>query len=177
MDKFPKNEKETKFRIEQSPMREAYYLLHASTPRELSHLYAAEDQNLMLEHRWDYNDITQITNRVKNILENANLTALTEDERFWRGEILWFWYHHAISCAIWRYKDKEAAQKYSALALEFQMKDHPNKITKLFYFLTRDQLEEATRWASTIENEPEKTSAIELIKEYRDGEFYNQEMP
>ncbi len=165
-----KNTKE--FDVNKSPIKEAYVLLGAKTPLELSNLYSYADQRLMKERGWDYNNPQLIVNKIKTILEVADPSTLTEDENEWRDEILWFWYHHAISCAIWRHKDKNVAQIYSARALEFQSEDHPNKITKLFYFLTRDQLDEAEKWAETITEEPEKGTSRDLIAQYRRGEFY-----
>jgi hypothetical protein len=176
MEDFSVGKSQESFDVEKSPMREAYLLLGAKTPLELSNLYAAEDQKLMPKG-WDYNNPELITNRIKEILEATDPHALTDEENEWRNNILWFWYHHAISCAIWRYKDKAAAQMYSARALEFQSEDHPNKITRLFYFLTRDQLEEAEKWAETIAEEPEKSTSTELLEEYRRGQFYTSPSP
>ena len=122
-----------RFDIEKSPMKEGYVLLGARTPLELSNLYSEQDQELMKLGEWDYNNAELITNKVKNILEKIEPETLTEDEKIWRQEILWFWYHHAISCAVGRYKNKEAAQSYAAQALEIQPEDHPNKITRLLF--------------------------------------------
>ena len=72
---------------------------------------------------------------MKDILESLDPVGLTTDEKEWRQEILWYWYHHAISCAIAGYQDKAAAQMYAAKALEFQSEGHPNQITRLLYSL------------------------------------------
>ncbi|MCK4918398.1 MAG: hypothetical protein KAS02_01270, partial [Candidatus Pacebacteria bacterium] len=90
------------------------------------------------------------------------------DEVFWIRNILWSWYHHAISCAIWRYHNKKKAQEYSKKALEYQFGNHPNKITKLFYLLTHNKLREAEIWSDGIITEPEKTTAKYLVKEFKD---------
>ncbi|MCX6789987.1 MAG: hypothetical protein NTV60_00475, partial [Candidatus Kaiserbacteria bacterium] len=87
----------------------------------------------------------------------------------------WFWYHHAISCAIWRHKDQHAAQEYSAHALEFQSDEHPNQITRLLYFLTRDQINDAETWATGIHQDPEKSTAMDVIDSYKKGEFYTEQ--
>jgi hypothetical protein len=158
-----------------SPLKEAYLLLGAKTPLELSDLYSAEDQKLMKAGAWDYDNPNLIVNKVKTNLEFTDLATLSEEEKEWRKEILWFWYHHAISCAIWRYKDKQAAQAYSARALELQSDDHPNQITRLLYLLVRDQLPEAEAWAMTV-NEEEKDTAESLIKQYKGGGFYTDEV-
>ena len=110
-----------------SPLKEAYALLGAHTPLELSQRYDARDQELMKAKAWDYNNPTLITNRIKEILEAADVTKLTDDEKEWRQNILWFWYHHAISCAVARYHDKEKVKEYAAKALEYQSEDHPNE--------------------------------------------------
>lgn len=126
----------------------------------------------MAAAKWDYNDPDLITNRIKELIENIDTTNLTDAEREWRSEILWFWYHHAISCAIWRYKDKSAAQSYAKKALLWQNTNHPNKITRLFDFLVNDDLQGAAEWAVFINKEPEKSTAKKLIDEYKHGEWF-----
>jgi len=164
------------FDIEKSPLKEAYLLLDAKSPVRLSNLYSEEDQKLMVTQAWDYDNPELVTNKIKEILESVDVSKLSEEEKEWRNEILWFWYHHAISCAIWRYKDQRAAQEYSARALEFQSAGHPNQITKLFYFLTRDQLSEAEAWAQEIHEEPEKSTAADILDWYKKGEFYKEQI-
>jgi len=155
-------------------LKKAYELLGAKTPLELSNLYSIEDQKLMKSNNWDYANPDLITNKVKNILESINESDLTDEEKEWRQEILWFWYHHAISCAIWRYQDKEAAKLYASRALEYQSEDHPNKVTKLLHLLVNDQFEEAEEWAQTIQEEPEKGTGSELLKEYKEQGFFKK---
>lgn len=162
---------ETAFEIDKSGMKEAYLLLGAHTPLELSNLYTAEDQKLMRSGEWDYDNVDLIVNKAKEIIEGVDPGLLTEDESDWRKEILWFWYHHAMSCAIWRYKDKEAARVFAKKALEYQGEGHPNKITKLLDLLVNDQLEEAEAWVKTIKEESEKSTAEKLIEEYKLGLF------
>ncbi len=159
------------FDAEKSPLREAYLLLHAFTPLQLSNLYTAEDQKLMLSKEWDYNNPELITNKIKTTIESVDLSLLPERERVWAQEILWFWYHHAISCAIWRYKDKIAARAFAAKALEYQTSDHPNKITQLLFLLVHDRVDEAEEWAEGIEKEPERSSAISLVNEWKTNSF------
>ena len=161
-----------KFNWETSPLKEAYALLEATTPFELSKRYTQEDQILMRSHLWDYNNASLVTNRVKGILEGLGLHALVGEEKEWAQEILWFWYHHAISCAIGKYKDKEVAQEYAKRAVEYQSTQHPNKITQLLFFLVHDQVDEAREWVSTIEQEPEKTTARQLLEEFEQKGFF-----
>jgi|GEM_PF-953493 len=165
-------EAESKFDREKSPIRTAYHLLDARSPLELSNLYTAEDQKLMASHEWDYRNSELIVNKVKEILETTDPNMLKPNEQECRREILWFWYHHAISCAIWRYKDKSAAQSYASKALEYQSENHPNKITQLFDFLVNDKFDEAERWASSISEEPEKTTGAGLVDAYKKGNFF-----
>jgi len=160
-----------KFNIESSPMREAYLLLNAHTPLELSNRYTEEDQKLMATAKWDYNNPDLITNKVKELLENIDPINLTGAENEWRNEILWFWYHHAISCAIYRYKDKLTARSCAKKALLWQDSNHPNKITRLFDFLLNDDLVGAEDWAGLINKEPERSTARKLIDGYKRGEY------
>jgi hypothetical protein len=181
MEKFPKQEnapaskqeqeKEGVFDIEKSHIKEAYMLLGAHTPLELSNLYSEQDQILMKSHEWDYNNPDLVTNKIKNVLENVDLTTLEEEEKHWAQEILWFWYHHAISCAVARYKDEEAAKVYATKALGYQSENHPNKITQLMAFLVDDQLDKAEEWAKDITNEDEKETATDLIEDYKKEGF------
>jgi predicted Zn-dependent protease len=171
------NEYNFENRIEQdkpSSLARVYEMLHATTPLEMSNNYTEEDQKLLKSGAWDYDNSELITNKVKVLLEQLDDTDLTEDERFWKNETLWFWYHHAISCAVWSKQDKEAAQQYSKKALELQPDDHPNKITRLLSYLVCDQLSEAEEWAEKIKEEPEKSTAASLLSEYKERGFFKK---
>ncbi len=157
---------------EHNGIQKAYEIVGATNPAELSRLYTAEDQRLMKSSEWDYENPDLLTNKIKDILEPLDPRNLNDFENDIRGEILWFWYHHAISSAIWRQKDKEKAKEFAKKALEFQSEDHPNKITNLLYLLVHDQLAKAKDWAGAITKEPEKTTSNELIEEYIKGEFF-----
>ena len=166
------NEKTFKFDIEKSPVKKAYILLDASTPLELSNNYSAKDQEQMRSGSWDYSNRESIVNKVKDILESADFSTLSNEEKEWAQEILWFWYHHAISCAIWRYKDKNAAQLYADKALEYQPTDHPNSISKLLYYLVNDRFEDAEKLANQITQEPEKDTAASLVHDFKRGDIF-----
>lgn len=155
----------------ESPLRPVYELLSAHSPLEMSNLYSEEDQKLMKSGGWDYDNPELITNKVKNLLEQINPSELTEEESDWRSEVLWFWYHHAISCAIQK-NDKEAAQKYADKALQLQPEQHPNKITKLLHYLVNDNLPEAEKWLEQIIEEPEKLTASDLVSHYKSQGFF-----
>ena len=162
------------FEVEKSPIKEAYLLLVAKTPLELNRLYVVEDQKFMKSGTWDYDNPELVVNKIKDILESVGLENIPEDdrEREWAQEILWFWYHHAISCAVGRYKDKAKAQMYAAKALEIQPEDHPNKITRLLSLLVNNKLEEAEEWLAAINEDPEKTTGKELLENYKEGKFF-----
>ena len=139
---------------------------------KLSQAYSVEDQKLMHSRKWDDTNPDLITNKVKGILESVDPMDLTDDDCMWRSEILWFWYHHAISCALWKKRDKRLAQSYAQRALELQPPDNPNSITKLLCFLLNDQLEEAKAWMKKGTIEAERDTARYLIQRYERGEFF-----
>ena len=151
-------------------MEHAYALLGASTPLELSQRYSAVDQELMRTHQWDYENPELLTNQVKEILEGIKPEDLNEDELEWRDSILWFWYHHATSCAIFRHRNKQLALEFVEKALERQ--DPFNKITELLHLLIQDKVGEAKAWVAAIHEDPEKTTASELIEEYEREKWF-----
>ncbi len=150
-------------------MEEAYELLEASTPLELSQNYTKAEQPIFISQEWDYENPEQIQNKVKDILEAVNPSTLTEEEQDWRQEILWFWYHHAISCAIWK-KDRAKAIEYSNKALSLQDENHPNKITKVLSLLVNDKVEEAEEFVKTVDTDREEAEG--LIEDYKEGKFF-----
>lgn len=154
-------------------IREVFDLLKVSSFRELSRVYGEKDQELMKTRTWNDKSPELITSQVKNILEQINPAGLSEEDRIWWYEIMWFWYHHAISCAIWKRKDKQLAQFYADKAIELQTPDHPNKITKLLWFLVHDKLTEAREYVATEKFlGPELETAKATLKEYENGEFF-----
>jgi hypothetical protein len=157
--------------IESSPMKEAYILLRANSPQELSSRFTEEDQKLMTTSSWDYNNPELVINKVKTILDNISTENLSEKEVEWRNEILWFWNHHAISCAIGKYQDIEKAKYFAIEALEHQShtEDHPNEITKLFDLLLNDKLDEAKVFSRQIKSSVEKDTAQFLIQSYQNN--------
>ncbi|MFA7216842.1 MAG: hypothetical protein WC095_02585 [Candidatus Paceibacterota bacterium] len=167
------------FDIENSPMKEAYNLIGANSPKELDSLYNKADQELMKSKEWDYNNPDLVTNRIKNIIENIDKNLLTEEEKDWRQMILWFWYHHAMSVAIGLFGDKEKAKEFGAKAMELNPKDNSNKITEIYYLLLNDNLAKAEDLVGSIPEgllddgnpNPEPQTARELIEEYKQGLF------
>ena len=125
----------------------------------------------MKSGEWDYKNQELVVNKVKDVLEGLDPAFLSEEEKEWRGEILWFWYHHAISCAIWHYHDKPAAIEFSNKALSYQSPEHPNKITKLLSLFVEGKMSEAEEWAKGIQNEVEKETAAYVIEDYKKHGF------
>lgn len=147
-------------------------LLHqfgASDFKDLfNRVYMEVDQYLMRTWMWDYQDQEcglWLTNKIYCSVKELDQSSLSEEDREWCNELMWFWNHHAISCAIWRYYDLDAARQYAATALVYQDFNHPNKITPLFALLLDEKWEEAELLASTI-HEAEKEAAELLIKSY-----------
>ncbi|MST04029.1 MAG: hypothetical protein EXS49_00460 [Candidatus Pacebacteria bacterium] len=168
MEKLP--EKQEGFDLKKSPIREAYIILGATTPLELNKLYTEQDQLLFISRKWDYDEKDQIPNRIKDILENADQIGLTEEEKEWRSEILWFWYHHAISCANWK-RDKEKMKLFSEKALEYQ-DNNPNILTRTMFFLAHDQIEKAEEWVVSKIEDPDHDTATEIIANYKKNGFF-----
>ena len=94
-------ENQTPFEIEKSPIKEAYLLLGASNPWDLSDKYSVEDQKWM-SVGWDYKNQDHVVSKVRSIIEPLYPDSLDGEERQVAQNILWFWYHHAISSACQR---------------------------------------------------------------------------
>ncbi len=159
------SEGSTESSIEKSPLREAYLLLNAKTPLELFLNYTKEEQVLFINKTWDYENPEQIQNIVKNILESVDVSTLNDDEKFWRDNILWFWYHHAISVAGWM-KDKEKQKQFSEIAVSFG-EEHTNLLTKIMYLLTHDRLKEAEELTILNQDDPDNETAVEMLENYK----------
>ena len=162
------------FDIKKSPLKKAFKLLNARNLKELYDNYLERDQELIKRGTLDYEDPESMTTKIKNILENVDDGRLSKKEKEYKWDILWLWYHHGISYAVWHYIDKKKALIYSAAALKYQGKDHPNKITPLLYFLIRDQLPKAEKLLKIIKNESEKSTAKKLVKFYKEGGFFKK---
>ena len=65
------------FDIEKSPLKEAYKLLGANTPLELSLLYTQKDQELMKLVVWVYNNFKLKRTRIKNFKKGWDPRPLT----------------------------------------------------------------------------------------------------
>ncbi len=161
------------FDYRQSLIKDVYEKFSCQDPGELRDLYYEEDQRLMREAAWDHRNDELLTNQIKDAIEKAGGRNITDpDELLEISDIFWFWYHHAIGTALWLYGDKEEAQRFSAEALAAQTFDNPNQITRLLYYLTRDDLEKAEEWLGSITNKSEKNTARGLIDFYKAGNFF-----
>lgn len=145
---------------------------------DLDALYLKHDQDLMRTHRWDYQDDTLLPNRIRAKLETLDLCTIADEYDTWRvKEILWLWYHHAISCALWRYGDECTACAYATKALFYHQADNPNKITKLLYLLAHRRAQEAKEYvANSVDTEVEKETATYFLSLYADGTFFTPQL-
>ncbi len=157
------------YKIEKSPLRDAYLLLNARSAVDLLKKFTDEDQILMKNGIWDYNNPDLVINKVKSILEDASDEGLYIGEKETKNEILWLWSHHAISCAIGK-KDIEKAKYYAQEALKYQSYNskNPNKITKLLFLLLNDKIIEAEDFANSIDGY-EKETATYIINVCKNG--------
>jgi len=148
-----------------SPLRAAYEILGANTPFELSRAYVKAEQVLFKDRSWDYDDVNQVQNIIRGILESVDEANLLEEEIEWRNEILWFWYHHAVSIAGWK-KDKEKQRNFSEKALQYQG-DNPNMLTRIMYLLVHDRIAEAEAWMISKAGDADQETALEMLKNYK----------
>jgi hypothetical protein len=79
--------------------RAAFELLGVTNFKDLSIAYSAADQELMKKGIW-YHKGNSVPNLVKTLIENIDPEELDEKDKQWWREIMWFWYHHAISSAL-----------------------------------------------------------------------------
>jgi hypothetical protein len=151
-----------------------FSLLGVSDFLALSRAYTAEDQRLFKSGTWDPGDSGLLTNQVKVLLEVLNPEELNEEDREWRQEILWFWYHHAVSYAIFKAKSRDQAKLYANRALVLQEgRNHPNQMTRLLWFLIHDRLTDARKWFARLPpNHDEHATGMHLIEEYVEGKFF-----
>ena len=166
-----------KFDRNKSVFRDLYISCSANDPGELIEIYTKADQELMRSSQWDYNDASQTTNIIKSAIEKVGLDTIPDrKEQEWLQDILWLWYHHATSCALDKYGDKSKAQEFSKKALELHLPTNPNKITKVLYLLTHDELDEVKKWVQSINSEPEKSTAQKDIEAYIQGTFFEKKL-
>ncbi len=145
--------------------------------------YVREDRRLLKYCRWDAIDSDLFTNKAKIILERMDPNHLKRDEREWRAEILWFWYHHATNWAICNFKDQQMALSFVRAALSYQDEckrahdGRQNRITRLLWFLLNGNLKQAEghilNWPANA-GLAERDTAIRIVRRYLFGEFFSQ---
>lgn len=143
--------------------------LGVDTPEAVYQLYFDEDQRLMKESAWDYEDPNLLTNRIYELVAGLNEGDLKEEDATTRQKIMWLWNHHAVSCAMAIKGDKLAAQKFASEAMEHRVEDIPNHITGLLYLLSFDRRHEAGEWVEKIDDETEKSTALSILEKYDNG--------
>lgn len=121
----------------------------------------------MIAGTWDYEDSSQFTNKVKDAILEADMAQLAQNEVNDCRYVLWLWYHHAITCALWKRHDKQKARLFSERAMMYMSDDNPNRITKLLYLLTHDRLDEAQQWIDLIAEDQEIGTAIHQMELYK----------
>lgn len=133
----------------------------------------------MNANAWDYQDRAQPLNQATPWLLAVDQKLLRPDDAYLVREMLWMWYHHAVSCALFRHFDKAAAKMFVREAMSHQNIDCPNRITMLFYILLiDDDVDAARRWIDgmplkvpvgpdkTLVDNVEIASAREVIRDY-----------
>jgi hypothetical protein len=167
-----------RFDKNKSSLRDIYTKYNVNDPGELQELFTKHDQTLMNTQSWDYHNTELLVNTIKKDIEGVGISTITDNkEQRWIREILWLWYHHAISCALYRYADKNTARVYAKKAVEIQPLSHANKITKLLYLLVHDKYSEAKAYIneSSISDVEMETTRY-LIKSYEDGSFFDSKI-
>jgi flagellin-specific chaperone FliS len=163
--------------------------------RFIEKAYDRVDQEAMSRGTWDHRDQDFLLTKVKKILEE--LSNLLDDESEGKADVsnmLWFYHHHAISSAVFRYSDRRDALQEAQTALRYQVlvPGHPNRITKLFELLLEDRIADAERYiAENIPSEfppevhvvdsdgrpttnrenPEYQTALDLLADYKQTQW------
>jgi hypothetical protein len=129
------------------------------------------DQALMKSRAWSYNNPELLHTKIVRQLEILDRSGVTDEENEWVDEIIWLWYHHATSQALFPCRDREQAKIFAVKALEYQMRslDHPNPITWLLYLLANERVEEASEWVSSMvrQNNGDKETAQGVLDDYK----------
>ncbi len=155
---------ENVFIIEKSPIKNALILLGATDPHDLFLKYVQVEQKHFKDGSWDYNNSDQVQNIIKETLESVNEAELTETEAEWRNQILWFWYHHAVSIAD-RNRDKEKMKQFSENAIKYE--DESNILTRTMYLLCHDKIDDAEKWTAEHMGNDDYETSVEMVNNYK----------
>lgn len=149
-------------------IRQAYELFNVSDAFEFQRAYSKCEQVYFKDGTWDAYNPELLFNRAKSLIELMNFELLNDDERKWFTAILWFWYHHAVSYETSRYK----AKIYAKRAVELQGENLYNRLSKLLWHLTCDDVSSARVWLNTdVENwDPDdRKTGFEITDDYESG--------
>ena len=138
---------------------------------ELAQLHLKHDQESVQQEVYDLEDLSFTQNKIKEALLKIDIAMLETREQRVVKSILWLWYHHATTIAVWQKNDIQLAIHYCDLALSYLYPEHPNKITPMLYMLLHNRLRHAQRWAEDQVGDNERAYAEHLIAEYKKGTF------
>ncbi len=112
--------------------------------KALVELCRKADQARMKSLTWDY-QTDSLDTQIVNDLKTVTRAELKSDELWRVNQCIWMWFHHAVSCAIYKHKDSQKALNFVEKALRYQarIENHPNKITLLFSLLLKEKFREA----------------------------------
>jgi hypothetical protein len=138
---------------------------------ELNTLNLSSDQDLVRRNAFSLTDKTLINNQIKDDLLTINFQSLPEHEMNVVKNILWLWFQHATTIAIWKERNLDLARELCTKAISYLYPSHPNKITYMIDMLLRDDVVGARRWLVSEVNDVEKEYGEYLLKEYEKGVF------
>lgn len=138
------------------------------TVAELAQLADDDDQRLMRSLEWDY-EVDALHTQIVNDLKRVPRKELVGDEKWQVEQVIWFWYHHATSCAIYRHNNRKKALNFVQKALQYQTRipDHENKVTLLLHLLLKGKLSEAKALVPTMHKDEIETGR-ELVEEWKE---------
>lgn len=138
---------------------------------ELAELYRQRDQENILNQIYDITNDSLVHNAIKNALLSIGLSDLPDDEQKMVKDILWLWFHHAATIALWQQHDLLLARTYCDTALLYLYPEHPNRITPMLGMLLHGDIDGAKKWAREEVGEIEREYADYLLAEYEKGTF------
>jgi len=141
----------------------------------LSRIYTSFDQPIFKNGRWNYDNPRLVVNKIKSSLEKIPDYCFDKRGLMWKREILWFWYHHAISVAI-NHGNLELAREFANQAVKLQGRNPCNQITRLLWHLVHGRIKQARRWFQTGVKADQET-AKEILRWYDQGYFFNNRKP
>ncbi len=150
----------------QNDFEALYKSFNVKDTEELYDLFFTEDQKALDNGSWDYNDSQSIVNKIKSAIELHGLNNINTKDLILIKNILWLWYHHATSVALFNTKDKKSAQDFVSKALDYKSNENPNQITELLNLLANEKIEEAKDYLNLIKDENEKQTASNLVNDY-----------